>query len=171
MTIAPGSISGPCVEVAVPSGQPGLTVETDNVSINGLAVTGGQTGINVINESNAITLTQSWIGVKLDGNDGGNATGIFIDPNSNGALVGGSEAGRRNVISYNGVGLDIDGADQAVVRGDFLGVKPEGTAAAANGKNIEITDSTPADSKPKTTRSGSNCPPGRRPPTVTKAAT
>ena len=143
VTAAPGSISGPCVEVGVPFGQPGLTVETDDVSINGLSVTGGGTGINIIDASGAAEITQSWLGVKLDGSNGGNGTGIFIDPDSNNAVIGGNEAGQRNVISNNGIGLDILGADNATIRGNFFGVTPNGQAAAGNtNKDIEITDST-----------------------------
>jgi CSLREA domain-containing protein len=143
VTAAPGSISGPCVEVGVPLGQSGLTVETDDVSINGLSVTGGGTGIDIIDASSATEITQSWLGVKLDGSNGGNGTGIFIHPDSNNAVIGGSEAGQRNVISNNGTGLDILGADSATIRGNFFGVTPNGQTAAGNTiKDIEITDST-----------------------------
>ena len=47
------------------------------------------------------------------------------------------------MISNNGTGLDILGADNATIRGNFFGVTPNGQAAAANTiKDIEITDST-----------------------------
>ena len=122
-----------------------LTVDNaDNVTINGLSITGGQSGINVIDSSQAVTITGNWIGVKLDGSAGGNlAAGIFIDPDSNGAAIGGTNLGQRNVISNNGTGLDILGADDAVIRGNFFGVTPDGATAAGNtNKDIEITDST-----------------------------
>jgi hypothetical protein len=148
VTAAPGSISGPCVEVAAAStGTSVLTVDNaDNSLINGLSLVGGQTGINVINSSQSLAVTQNWIGVKLDGSAGGNLlAGIFIDPNSNNAVIGGDAAGQRNVISNNGTGLDILGADNATIRSNFFGVTPNGQAAAGNLiKDIEITDSTAA---------------------------
>ena len=82
--------------------------------------------------------------MKLDGSAAGSlAAGIFIDPDSNGAHIGGSNLADRNVISNNGTGLDILGADDAVIQGNFFGVKPDGQTAAGNtNKDIEITDST-----------------------------
>jgi CSLREA domain-containing protein len=142
------SLSGPCVEVKASSTSTSvLTLDSaDNSLINGLSLVGGQTGINVLNSSQSLTVTQNWIGVKLDGSAGGNLlAGIFIDPNSNNAVIGGLDAGSRNVISNNGIGLDILGADNATIRGNFFGVTPNGQAAAVNTiKDIEITDSTAA---------------------------
>jgi CSLREA domain-containing protein len=136
-------VKGPCVGVSGPSGGFGLQVEDDEVTIEGLAVTGALTGINVINASEDFISRNNWVGVKLDGMAGANNTGIFIDPNSNNAEIGGFTAAARNVISgNNNEGLDIEGADDALVRGNYFGVDPAGAAQLANGKDIEITDST-----------------------------
>jgi hypothetical protein len=143
--LAAGAAISPCVGVNSPSSAVALTIEnTDNVTINGLSVTGGQFGIDVIDSSQAFTATNDWIGVKLDGSAASNLTaGIFIDPDSNGAHIGGSNLADRNVISNNGTGLDIMGADDAVIQGNFFGVKPDGQTAAGNtNKDIEVTDST-----------------------------
>ncbi len=136
----------PCVGVAGPSNASVLTIDdADNVTINGLSVTGGQFGVDVIDSSAALTVTNDWIGVKLDGSAGGNsAAGIFVDPDSNGAAIGGPSLGQRNVISNNGDGVDILGADNAVISGNLFGVAPDGATKAANAKDIEITDSTAA---------------------------
>lgn len=137
------AVNGPCVGVSGPSGNFGLGVEDDEVTIEGLAVTGALIGINVINASEDFVARNNWIGVKLDGTAGANNTGIFIDPNSNSATIGGVNAQERNVIANNNnEGLDIEGADDAVVRGNYFGVSPAGTAQAANAKDIELTDST-----------------------------
>lgn len=133
---------GPCVGVSGPGGGFGLVVEEDEVTIEGLAVTGALIGINVRNESTEFSARDNWIGVKLDGTAGENSTGIFIDPGSDFALVGGTKAADRNVISNNGVGLDLEGASFALVAGNYFGVTPAGSAQAANGKDIEVTDST-----------------------------
>jgi hypothetical protein len=137
------AIAGPCVGVSGPSGGFGLQVEDDGVTIEGLAVTGALTGINVINASEDFLARDNWVGLKLDGTASANNTGIFIDPNSDGATVGGTAATDRNVIAgNNNVGLDIEGASGADVLGNYFGVAPNGTTAAPNPTNIEVTDST-----------------------------
>lgn len=136
-------VSGPCAGVSGPSGGFGLVVEDDGVTIEGLAVTGALTGISVINASEGFVAKDNWLGVKLDGSAGANNTGLFLDPNSDNATIGGTAATNRNVFAgNNNEGLDIEGASGAVVRGNYFGVTPAGTAALANAKNIEVTDST-----------------------------
>jgi Right handed beta helix region len=138
-----GSLSRPCAGVSGPAGSPGITVEADGVTIAHLSVTGAQVGIDVIDESQDFTASGNWIGVKLDGNAGPNKTGIFIGPGSDGATIW-----ERNVIAGNeseGVaneGIDIEGASNAVIRGNYFGVAPDGTTRMPNGTDIEMTDST-----------------------------
>lgn len=133
---------GPCAEV---SGS-GLVVEADGVEIDGLAITGaiapGAAAVRAFNGAQGLVLINSWIGVKLDGSAGPNGKGVYLDPDSNGATIGGAGVADRNVIANNEFeGLDIDGADNADVLGNYFGVKPDGTTSAPNaGKNIEITD-------------------------------
>lgn len=134
------AVSGPCVGV---SGSVGLDVLSDDVEIKGLAVTGAGIGIAVLNESTGFTATNNWLGVKLDGNAGANTVGIFIDPGSDFASIGGLNPADRNVFANsNNEGLDIQGASDVVIRGNYFGVAPGGTTQMANAKNIEITDST-----------------------------
>lgn len=136
------SVLGPCAGVTGPGGGFGLSVEADGVTISNLSITGALTGINVINKSEDFTARNNWIGVRLDGTAGANNTGIFIDPESDGATIGG-ETGAGNVIAgNNSEGLDIQGASEATIRGNLFGVGPNGTTQMANAVNIEITDST-----------------------------
>jgi Right handed beta helix region len=143
-----GSIPKPCAGVSGPAGNPGISVEADGVTIANLSVTGARAGIDVIGESQDFTALGNWIGVKLDGSAGPNQTGIFIGPGSDGATIGGSNPGERNVIAGNdgeGIkneGLDIEGASDAVIRGNYFGVAGDGTTRMENGTNIEVTDST-----------------------------
>lgn len=141
----------PCAGVEGPSGGAALTVEnTEGVVIDGLSVTGASIGIDVIDGSEGFVAKNDWIGLNLLGEEAGNGTGIFLDPGSDGATIGGSEASERNVISGNEVdGLDLQGASNAVIRGNYFGVNPPaapllpgGDQAIANAKDIEITDST-----------------------------
>ncbi len=81
----------------------------------------------MINGSEGFVARDNWLGVKLDGSAGANTKGIYIDPDSNGATIGGTAAADRNVIANNGFeGLDIEGADNADVLGNYFGVKPDG---------------------------------------------
>jgi CSLREA domain-containing protein len=141
----------PCAGVEGPSGGAALTVEDANgVVIEGLSVTGAQFGIDVVGGSEGFVAKNDWIGLDLLGEEAGNGTGIFLDPGSDGATIGGPEAAERNVISGNEFdGLDLQGASDAVIRGNYLGVNPPaplglpgGEQAIANAKDIEITDST-----------------------------
>jgi CSLREA domain-containing protein len=139
-------VKGPCAEVSGPVAGSAFVVENANdVEIEGLAITGatgaGAAAINVINSSEEFDARGNWIGVKLDGSAGANNKGIFLDPDSNEALIGGEAEAARNVFANNSFeGLDIEGADNADVLGNYFGVKPDGATVAANGKNIEITD-------------------------------
>jgi CSLREA domain-containing protein len=136
-------VPGPCVGVSGPSGGFALRVEADNTWIRGLAITGALTGISVINGTTGFVAQYDWLGVNLDGTNGANNTGIFLDPGSNSATIGGVLPTVRNVFAYNNnEGLDLEGASSAQIRGNYFGVAPDGTSQAANGKNIEITDST-----------------------------
>jgi len=135
--------SGPCVGVEASALSYGLSVEnTDTVEVSGLAITGATTGIRVVNSSKSFVAHNNWLGEKLDGTNGsGSNTGIWLDPESDNATIGGTTAGQGNVFVNNAAeGLDIEGASNADVLGNYFGVKADGAIKAANGKNIEITD-------------------------------
>jgi len=141
-------VKGPCVEVTGPVGGAALIVEDANeVAIEGLALT-GQTGggsaiIDVIDSSEEFRAADNWLGVRLNGNSSGITKGIYLDPGSDKAVIGGIDAADRNVIANTEFeGLDIEGANEATIQGNYFGVKPDGTTAAPNSKNIEITGRT-----------------------------
>jgi CSLREA domain-containing protein len=141
-------VKGPCAEVTGPVGGAALIVENaDKVAIEGLALT-GQTGggsaiIDVIDSSEEFKAADDWLGVRLDGTSSSNTKGIYLDPGSDKAVIGGINAADRNVIANTEFeGLDIEGANEATIQGNYFGVKPDGTTAAPNSKNIEITGRT-----------------------------
>ncbi len=143
-TTAAAGADGPCVGVEKTVAGSALVVENaDGVTIEGLAITGALgAGINVLNSSEEFTARDNWLGVKLNGEAGGNQVGIFLDPNSNDATIGGTAVADRNVFANNSFeGLDVQGASQAQVSGNYFGVSPDGEAQAANGKDIEVTSS------------------------------
>jgi CSLREA domain-containing protein len=143
--------NAPCAGVKGPSGAAALTVENANgVVIEGLAITGAQIGIDVVGGSEGFVARNDWIGLSLIAAKEANLTGIFLDPHSDGATIGGLAASERNVIAGNeGDGLDLNGASDATIEGNYFGVNPPGPVGLpggsqqmANGKDIEITDST-----------------------------
>jgi hypothetical protein len=140
-------ILGPCVQLERSDSGSGLTVEADEVEIEGMsivAMTGASSaGIDVIDSSEGFEARDNWIGIRLDGGAEGNTTGIFIGPGSDGATIGGTAPAERNVIGDNaGVGLDLEGASNATIQGNYFGVTPKGDTGAANAQSIEMTDST-----------------------------
>jgi hypothetical protein len=139
-------VPGPCVGVSGPAGSSALNVESsEGVEIEGLAVTGAKVGISVLESSELLPFIarDDWFGVTLDGKAGGNAIGLLVGPGAEAATIGGTKAAQRNVFANNTAdGLDILGAEFSVVQGNYFGVKPDGSTPAANGKDIEVTDST-----------------------------
>jgi CSLREA domain-containing protein len=134
---------GPCVGIQATSLSYGLSVEdVEGVLIEGVAVTGATTGIRAINEAEELVVRGSWLGEKLDGSNGSGAnTGIWLDPGSDDATIGGTEASERNVIVNSAAeGLDVEGASKTLIQGNYFGVKADGETKAANGKDVEITD-------------------------------
>jgi len=134
---------GPCAGLEAAGLSYGLSVDdTNTVEIAGLAITGATTGIRVVNSSQTFVSHGNWLGLKLNGSNGSGAnTGIWLDPDSNGATIGGIETADRNVFANSAAeGLDIEGADNTKVRGNYFGVKADGVTKAANGRDIELTD-------------------------------
>lgn len=135
------TVPGPCLEVTG-GGFNVEGVEGAGAVIRGIAITGALSGIDVLNKSTSFVAQNDWLGVKLNGGAGANNAGIFLDPESDGATIGGVEASQRNVFgNNNNEGLDLLGASFATVQGNYFGVAPDGKTQAANGKNIEISDS------------------------------
>jgi CSLREA domain-containing protein len=134
-------VNGPCAGVNGPIGEVGLEVTADETTIVGLAITGVSFGIGVFSASTDFTARGNWLGVKLDGSAGANSNvGIFVDPNSDGATIGSFAAADRNVISNTaGTGLDLEGASEATIQGNYFGVAPDGASQMSNGKDVEIT--------------------------------
>ena len=135
-----GIPNGPCVGISGPAAGSALTVEiAEGVEIEGLAVTGAKFGINV-SGAQGLKARNNWFGVKLDGKAGGNTIGLFLDPESSEATIGGTKPAARNVFANNSAdGLDIFGAEFTEVLGNYFGVKPDGATQASNGKDIEVT--------------------------------
>lgn len=116
------------------AGVTGLGVESSDNTIGGTApgarnVIGDlSSGITINGDRNVVQ--GNLIGTDAAGiaTDGG-FTGISVDGVSN--IIGGGEPGAGNVISGNGIGINL-GGDSAVVRGNLIGTDVTGTVALGN---------------------------------------
>lgn len=128
----------PCVGIEGKSSEAALAIENAaGVQIDGLAITGAQTGIAMKNAA-SFRLRTTWLGAKLDGSIDGNATGFFAGPGS-GGQVGSEGPGFGNVFAdSSGDGLQLEGVAGTTVLGNYFGVAPDGVTPAGNGEDIEI---------------------------------
>ncbi|PYS60097.1 MAG: hypothetical protein DMF76_14750, partial [Acidobacteria bacterium] len=79
------------------------------------------------------------IGTNAAGTDAiFNNTGVSIESNSFSNEIGGAQAGARNVISANGIGVQISSAGN-IVQGNFIGTNAAGTAALGNGTGVLVS--------------------------------
>jgi hypothetical protein len=72
-----------------------------------------------------------------------NEAGVIVEEGARNAVIGGSTAGARNVISGNaGDGIALVGTTGVVVRGNFIGANAAGTGPLGNGgAGVSLTDS------------------------------
>lgn len=135
-------ILGPCVQIERTDVGAGLVAVADEIEIESVAVVNATDAIRLFDGPEGVRVEDSWLGIELDGDVKANATGIFLDPHSDFASIGGPNEGDRNVISGNTQGIDILGGSENSIIGNYIGVKPDGTTPAPNSENVEITDST-----------------------------
>jgi CSLREA domain-containing protein len=133
------SVRGPCVGIEGPAGGIAFRVAAKRVLLIGFAISGAKTAVEAVGAP-GLEVWSNWFGLKLDGSAGPLETGISIDQNSNGPLIGLS-TGAANIFAHDtNAGLEIVGADNATVSGNGFGVLPDGNTLAANGNDIEIAD-------------------------------
>jgi len=120
-----------------------FTIEADDSSISGISITGSNRGIVVADESTGFQATGNWIGISLIGTNSVPAAlaGILLEAGSDKATIGGSTEADRNVIAFNDVGLEIQGASETTVRGNFFGVTGDGETPGPQKIDIRIIDS------------------------------
>ena len=149
---APDLPATPCLRMTAP-----ISVNADGeVNIRGLAFSGAGTAIEVIHVAGTsagvpdFVLNASWFGLDPTGAVQTPPDTAVLLEDVDGAQIGGSTRGERNLFARQGTGVDVLGADHTEIRGNWFGIKPDGTFArtgegsAANGDAIEITgDSTP----------------------------
>jgi hemoglobin-like flavoprotein len=86
------------------------------------------------NDATGNLVKGNYIGTDATGNIPiGNSTGIAFD-NAPGNIIGGKKTSERNIISGNGDGIDIFGADASgnVIKGNYIGTQADGTSPMSN---------------------------------------
>ena len=125
-----GSYRSPSVGVTAPSGAAGLKVESAGVTIEDLAFGGGKVGVEVAFGSTDFTAKGDWFGLNLDGTPNAiTDVGLLLGPGADGATIGGGTESTRNVFTHAELGIRIEGASQATILGNYIGVGPTGEAA------------------------------------------
>jgi titin len=111
----------------------GLSLSHNDV-VDGMSVTGFDTGVAVTGDSN--TVLDSWIGFTGTGALGGNGVGVSL-------MGSGNTIGQYDAISGNGVGVLVKGASATgnYIEGDDIGTDSTGTATdEGNGTGVKIVD-------------------------------
>ena len=122
------------------NGTDGLVVAGGTALIRGLVLHGFQNAIN-LNAAGGSFVAGCWIGPLPSGQSApGNAVGVWIHGTTADA-VGDDSPGNRNVISGNGVGIEVDSSGQSKIQGNLIGTNPAGSAAQSNGTGVAVTTS------------------------------
>lgn len=120
------------IEIDGPGSAYGIQTSAANTTIKGLSITDFQVGVVGDSSSSDMVVQCNYIGLNPDGTAAGN-TGAGIAVQGSAPQIGGLVAGQGNVISSNYYGILSDnGATGIIVRGNFIGADPAGTAARAN---------------------------------------
>jgi hypothetical protein len=129
-------------EVGLGGSYLGAIYSPNNCSVIGNVISTG-TGVGIHDPVNC-TFKDNKIGTNSDGTDVvGNELGMLLDQGAIGNTIGGTAPGDGNVISGNGHGIEFRGSASpvnlgAVVEGNLIGTRANGTSPLANGTGLYV---------------------------------
>jgi len=123
------------------SGETGLTVDGDRVTIRGLSFTRWDSnGIYLRASAQNAVVQGNWIGTTTGTTDESQTGDAIRITQGGGHLIGGPNPGEGNLISGgNSDGIDIDTSSDNVVSGNIIGLTADGISRLANsGSGVRI---------------------------------
>ena len=141
----------PCVQLdanggADGSGENGFSVTAADVRISGIAITDADdlptAGIIGGDTASELVVRNVWFGIKLDGTPEPNGTGLLVQGDN--ATIGGTSPSDRNLFAASELtALNIFGAQNTTVQGNYFGTLADGatTAGLGNFTTIQVLGS------------------------------
>ncbi|NIS80989.1 MAG: CSLREA domain-containing protein [Anaerolineales bacterium] len=119
----------------------GVLLGSDGATVHNNVVSGNWNGIHTM-AANTI-IQGNFIGTDPTGSftnaDLRNEIGILLNFNANSTVIGGTNSPMMNVISGNGIGIDVRSDSNAII-GNHIGTDLSGTANLGNSNGIILTD-------------------------------
>jgi hypothetical protein len=147
--------NGPSVGVTIPSGAVGLRVQSNGVTVENMAFGGGKVGIEVQAGAKGFTAKGDWFGLDVTATTATiQGPGIVLGPGADEANIGGTAELSRNVFTHATYGIYVEGASQAEILGNYIGVGPAGgsgfgpgAGAAGISNAVRIVDTSTSTAK------------------------
>ncbi|HYH61266.1 MAG TPA: NosD domain-containing protein [Solirubrobacterales bacterium] len=131
------ALERPCVGIEGPPIGYAVGLGNGPVRVSGLAIFDSPTGLLTDTTTDGLELSNSWLGLRLNGNAAGNGNGLFV--NGSNLQIGGVGL-KPNVFAGNKVGVRVFGADNVTVQGNLFGVKANADLEANTEADVRIND-------------------------------
>jgi CSLREA domain-containing protein len=145
-TTQPGFGSSPLIQVDGANGTSGilatglqLAAGADGSLVRALSVTQFSTAAVSV-AADDVDLMGNWIGIQPgSGAGGGTGTGVEVAATASGTEIGTPTGGDRNVVTdWSGSNIHVDGAAGTSIRGNYIGLLPDGNTGSGTSSSVGI---------------------------------